>query len=293
MSVDASKFPPLSVTGIGLVDGLLGANCRHSIGPGDGVHNPFEQFDSEENRKREQLDQRQRELERRIRRSRREVMGLQEAIEKAPDADTRAELEAAYRKKAAKLQRQEAEYDAFCKENDLRKLYDRLAVARYGPKQAKAAERAAKPLANVVGGSANGFTKNKNIDIIQGKRVPNSITAAIPQQKLQGYLLNSNHPRGKDKARVFNSVLGYHYENWDKLSDKFFDGLQTSVIASVEKTRYGIKYKVPMRIVGERGKSMVVNTVWQLDDGSSVTRLVTTTFDKRTIRKEAKDAEIV
>ena len=34
MSVDASKFPPLSVCGIGDVQGLLGANCRHSIGPG-------------------------------------------------------------------------------------------------------------------------------------------------------------------------------------------------------------------------------------------------------------------
>lgn len=38
---------------------------------------------------------------------------------------------------------------------------------------------------------------------------------------------------------------------------------------------------------------MVVNTVWQLDKGSTVTRLVTATFDKRTIRKEAQDAEIV
>ncbi len=148
MSVDASKFPPLSVTGIGLVDGLLGANCRHSIGPGDGVHNPFEHFDSEENRKREMLDQRQRLLERRIRKTRREVMTLQEAIDKAPDDATRAELEAAHRKKAALLQRQEDAYDTFCKENDLRKLYDRLEVARYGPKQAKAAEKAVKTLEN-------------------------------------------------------------------------------------------------------------------------------------------------
>ena len=287
------RFPPWSDVGEGDVQGFGGPNCRHSKGPGDGVHNPFEHFDSEENRKREMLDQRQRLLERRVRKTRREVMTLQEAIDKAPDDATRAELEAAHRKKALQLQRQEAEYDAFCKENDLRKLYDRLEVARYGPKQAKAAAEAAKSPANSADGDSNGFTKSKNIDIIQGERVPNSITAATPQQKLQGYLLNSNHPRGKDKARVFNSVLGYHYENWDKLSDKFFDGLQTSVVASVEKTRYGIKYKVPMRIVGERGKSMVVNTVWQLDNGSTITRLVTATFDKRTIRKEVNDAEIV
>lgn len=143
MSVDASKFPPLSICGIGDVRGLLGANCRHSIGPGDGVHNPFAQFDSEENRKREKLEKRQRLLERRIRKSRREVMGLQGAMDKAETPDAKAELAEAHRKAAVKLQRQEAEYDAFCKENDMRKLYDRLQVARYGPKQAKAAEQVA------------------------------------------------------------------------------------------------------------------------------------------------------
>ncbi len=127
--VDVSKFPPLSVCGIGKVDGLLGANCRHSIGPGDGVHNPFEHFDSEENRKREKLEQRQRAMERNIRASRREAMGAQTALEMADDPELRAALEQLYRVKAEKLARQEAAYDAFCEENDLRKLYDRLFVA--------------------------------------------------------------------------------------------------------------------------------------------------------------------
>ncbi len=206
MSVDVSKFPPLSVTGIGLVDGLLGANCRHSIGPGDGVHNPFEQFDSEENRKREQLDQRQRLLERRIRGSRREVMGLQEAVEKAPDADTRAELEAAYRKKAAKLQRQEAEYDTFCKKNDLRKLYDRLAVARYGPEQAKAAERAA-------GAGVLKNTAGKRIISIKRTQLtakPNSITQRAGPHG--GIDRNFYGPDGRQTLQISNYGHGHKRE---------------------------------------------------------------------------------
>ncbi len=145
LSGNDKRFKPLSVCGIGYVDGLLGANCRHSIGPGDGELNPYEHFDSEENRLRVERDERMRLLERRIRASRREVMALQEAVEKAPDGAVKAEAEAAYRRKAKVLMRQEKEYDDFCAENNTRKLYDRLAVARYGAKQARAAEKAARP----------------------------------------------------------------------------------------------------------------------------------------------------
>lgn len=162
------RFSPWSVVGEGDVQGFGGPNCRHSKGPGDGVHNPFEHFDSEENRKKELLDQRQRLLERRIRKTRREVMTLQGAIDKTPDEATRLELQEAYRKKAAKLMDQEAEYDAFCKENDLRKLYDRLEVARYGPKQARAAERAAR--ADPVDVST--LTDSKKGGIIDQKEQP-------------------------------------------------------------------------------------------------------------------------
>lgn len=65
------------------------------------------------------------------------------AVEIAPDEETRAECEAAHLKKAKLLQKQEAEYDFFCKKNDLKKQWDRLHVAQYGPKQATAAERVA------------------------------------------------------------------------------------------------------------------------------------------------------
>ena len=83
-----------------------------------------------------------------------------------------------------------------------------------------------------------------------------------------------------------NSVLGYHYENWDVLSGKIYNTLQTSTVSKHTVSEYGDKYTVPMRIHGEKGKSMVLNTAWQVDTGSFVPRLITVTFDKRTIREE-------
>lgn len=139
----SDKFPRFDLCGWGYVDGIYGANCRHSFGPGDGEFNPYEHFDSEENRLRVQRDERMRLLERRIRASSREVMALQEAVDKAPDGAVKAGAEAAYRRKAKVLARQEKEYDDFCAENQTRKLYDRLQVAKYGARQARAAEKAA------------------------------------------------------------------------------------------------------------------------------------------------------
>ncbi len=142
------RFPPLSVCGQGDVQGLCGANCRHSIGPGDGVNNPYKGFDSEENRKRYDLEQHQRDLERRIRRTKREVQGLKEAVDAADD-ETKPDLERLYQKKAKLLQRQNQEYSQFCEEHDLKPLQDRVKIAGWGRKQAASATAAArKPLAN-------------------------------------------------------------------------------------------------------------------------------------------------
>lgn len=132
------RFLPLSVCGMGEIQGLCGVNCRHSVGPGDGVNNPFEHFNSEENRKRAELENRQRALERRIRHTKREVMGLKEAVDLA-DEETKPGLEEQYQKKAKLLQKQNAEYNHFCEENDLRPLQDRLKVAGWDRRQAASA----------------------------------------------------------------------------------------------------------------------------------------------------------
>lgn len=138
------KFKALSVCGIGYVDGLLGANCRHSIGPGDGVHNPYAHYDSEENRLREKLEQRQRLLERRVRDTKRKVQGLKAAMDKAEDPADREELRGRYQQTARKLQRQNRDYNEFCEANELKLYRERLHIAGWNRKQAASATGAAR-----------------------------------------------------------------------------------------------------------------------------------------------------
>ena len=139
-----TRFPPYSVCGEGDVQGIHGANCRHHHGPGDGIHNPFEDYDSDENRKRYELEQRQRLLERRIRKTKRQVMGLREALEAAQTDESRESIRKSYERKAYLLQNQNKAYNDFCEENNLKRLSERLRIAKWDREQAAKATAAAK-----------------------------------------------------------------------------------------------------------------------------------------------------
>lgn len=141
-------FPPFSLCGMGDVQGIHGANCRHSHGPGDGVNNPYEKFDAEENKKLYELQQQQRAMERRIRKTKREVMAEKAFVDVISAPETKAVMEREYQKKATLLKKQNAQYKEFCEANDLKPLQDRLAVARWDRKQAAAAAAAARKYNN-------------------------------------------------------------------------------------------------------------------------------------------------
>lgn len=140
------KYPDfVDTTGYGTVTGLCGANCRHNFSPWfEGMENPFEQYDSEENKKQYEIEQRQRTLERRIRDTKRQVMNLKTAVDTENDPAQKAALEEKYLRKAALLQKQNAAYNQYCKDNDLKKRSDRISIAKWDRSQAAKARAAAK-----------------------------------------------------------------------------------------------------------------------------------------------------
>lgn len=145
------RFPPFSQTGYGTGEGLCGWNCRHSFGSGDGVNNPYKDIQTADNYKVEQLENRQRTLERRIRKTKREVMGMQEAVDKCKDESAKFEMQLELDRKSYLLQRQNKAYNEFCKENDLRTQQERLQIARWNREQAAKARGAARRYQNAKG----------------------------------------------------------------------------------------------------------------------------------------------
>ena len=131
-------------TGYGTGEGLCGWNCRHSFGPGDLRHNPYAQFDAEENKKAFDLSQKQRGKESRIRRTKTKLVGLRTAIEAAEDAGVKATLEAQYTRTAKLLEKQNLDYNQFCEDNGLKRLSDRIQIAKWTREDARKSIAAAR-----------------------------------------------------------------------------------------------------------------------------------------------------
>ena len=137
------ELPPFSLCGYGTGEGLCGWNCRHSFGPGNKGHNPYKGFDAEENKKAYDLSQQQRAMERSIRKTKAELLGYRTAIESTDNPEEKAVLQEAYDKTALSLKRQNAAYNKFCEDNNLKRYDDRLQAAKWNRSEATRAAKAA------------------------------------------------------------------------------------------------------------------------------------------------------
>lgn len=131
--------------------GLHGYNCRHSHKPWDPrLRNPYVdengnlKIDSEENRKRYELQQKQRAMERSLRAWKRKLIEKQEQINNPRDDMDVDKLQQEYDRMAYQLTQKNKAYNDFCKQNDLQPQYDRIKVADFGREQTKRANSGAR-----------------------------------------------------------------------------------------------------------------------------------------------------
>lgn len=114
----------------------------------------------------------------------------------------------------------------------------------------------------------NGIIKPDN-------QLPNFNNAVFVEQKLTKYALDPESARGKHKARVFKSALGYDLTNWQDLYDQVL-----AKVGQYEATERGDKghgqtYQVVIPINGPNGKTVDVKTGWIIDTGKTIPRLTT------------------
>lgn len=142
LSGTGDKYPPFrKTTGYGTGEGLSGWNCRHSFGPGDPDHNPFKDFDAEENKKAYDLSQQQRSMERAIRKTKHKLIALESAADACTDDDARERLKEDYNRTNKRLGEQNHAYQDFCAANGLPVMTDRLHTAKWGREEARKAIR--------------------------------------------------------------------------------------------------------------------------------------------------------
>lgn len=102
----------------------------------------------------------------------------------------------------------------------------------------------------------------------------NARRALIDQRKLTDYVLNPVHPRGRDKARIFKSSLGYDRASCAGLIEQIRRAILRHEAIFVRQDRYGRHYRVDLTLTGPRGTARV-RTGWLYDRGSDVPRLTT------------------
>ena len=131
------KYPDfVTSTGYGTGAGLCGWNCRHSFSPYfEGMDNPFDPYDDDENVRLYEKTQEQRRMERGIRKTKRELNVLDDAANQS--TDMKPDLKAKADRARERLKKQQAAYYEYCDDNNLRPLPERMKIAQTERKMRK------------------------------------------------------------------------------------------------------------------------------------------------------------
>lgn len=83
----------------------------------------------------------------------------------------------------------------------------------------------------------------------------------ISDNKIKDYLLSTEHPLGRFKARFFIQ-LGFRPDNWELLRDSIFLIAKNNHILKIIRSEYGIKFVVEGMIISPSSELAMLRTIW-------------------------------
>ena len=104
--------------------------------------------------------------------------------------------------------------------------------------------------------------------------IPNAEHAIVAPEKLRDYLLNLSHRRGSAKARQLHG-FGYRTDAWQVLEADLRAQHLTAPVTTVTVNRYGRRYEIRAALMTPSGRSVVFESIWQIDNGTDVPRFIT------------------
>lgn len=242
-------------TGYGTGEGLGGWNCRHSFFPyfegSPRTYTPelLRSYEAESYTYNGQFmteyeaSQRQRYIERQIRRWKRENAAMS-----AAGLDTS--------ESAAKVRQWQETQREFLRQTGLKRQCDRERAAWFGPGEAARADA-----------------------VFKRTLLPKRDVAVIPQEKFTEYALNPQ--KSPDKAVAFREALGYDVSTVDSLIAEIRAGLNRFPAIDKGDKGYGMLREVRMEVTGLNGRTAKVITAWIDDKETGEMRLVSAYVDKK------------
>lgn len=104
--------------------------------------------------------------------------------------------------------------------------------------------------------------------------LPNANRAIVDIKKLEGYCLNTSHPRGKHKAKVFKSVLGLTINDSKLLSTKLKEIILEVDSSILSEDDFGKRYFVDFKMEVNK-KRAFIRSIWIIKTGEDFPRFVT------------------
>jgi hypothetical protein len=181
-------------------------------------------------------------------------MGLKQCLDSATTDEGKALAEKSYQKQAALLQKRNQAYNQFCDDNNLKKLNERITIAKWDRSQAAKARAAAK--------KARGMTSTKSEDGKKRSKIgdlpnPNS-------ENINGLIDVTSQYREKAKSSNGSIVLS---EGYDKNSHK-----NEVNVAKIIHGEFGgdIKLLSESSVEGEKTPDYIWNNkFWELKSTST------------------------
>ena len=102
-------------------------------------------------------------------------------------------------------------------------------------------------------------------------KLPNGEDALVDLQKLRGYCLNPEHPRGRNKARVFAAV-GIRQQDAEELRAALLAAAINAEARQGESKLYGPHYVVDFDLIREL-RTVRTRSTWIVREGEDLPRL--------------------
>lgn len=105
-------------------------------------------------------------------------------------------------------------------------------------------------------------------------KLPNAENAFLDIRKLREYALDPEDPRGRHKARVFKSALGFTTDDAETLSNLLLEAIKINDCSVGEQDFYGQRYTVDCKIETSVGVA-AVRSGWIIRQNENFPRLTT------------------
>ena len=105
-------------------------------------------------------------------------------------------------------------------------------------------------------------------------KLPNAELAIVDIEKLRDYCLSTSHPRGRHKARVFESALGITDSDAEELRQELLNAAHTQHATATVQDEYGQRFVLDFSL--KRGsREALVRSSWIIRAGEKEPRLAT------------------